>query len=126
VGIVFIEVKHRSRNEFKEAQYGGWKKYLEQSSAFLNADEVCKTGMYELARNWRFIWGLAEKRPLWLVNLGPEDLFTDKRLNDFRAQLNQDAQRQFREISWKQLRAAIGVAPDWEWLNEWLTDRGVV
>lgn len=122
-GVVFIEVKHRSANELKDATYGGWKKYLQQSPAFLDADEVRKTGMYELARNWRFVWDLAEQRPLWLVNLGPAELSNDPHLADFGKQLNQDARRQFQFISWQQFVNEIGADPDW--LLEFLNSRGV-
>ncbi len=73
-GIVFIEVKYRSLNDNKDADYGGWSRYLD-TDAFADPLSLRRSGHYELARNWRIGWDLAGERPFTLVNLGPPILF---------------------------------------------------
>jgi hypothetical protein len=76
-GVVFIEVKYRSGNDFRPVNYGGWTRYnLRQLS--WHFENVKASGCYELARNWCLLKGLAVERPACLVNLGPAKLFLGK------------------------------------------------
>jgi hypothetical protein len=115
-GLVIIEVKYRSPNDNKDPDYGGWSRYMDQSGAFTDEGRTRKSGEYELARNWRFGWSLAEDRPLWLVNLGPSGLFTEPegaRLAAFEAALSQTSSRRFVRLTWPEFLGAIHTPPDW-------------
>ena len=70
-GIVIIEAKLWSPNEFKEENYGGWPKYL-NNAAFRDPGCAHAIGYYQLVRNWRIGCHLAGERRFTLVNLGPE------------------------------------------------------
>jgi len=114
-GIVFIEVKLRSPNESK-ADYEGWQKYLKDTDAFSESAQAKRSGLYELARNWRIAWDMAKHRPMALVNLGPPNLFTGKYaapLKGFTRSLQLTPKRQFRTVGWESLWGALPNHPEW-------------
>jgi len=113
-GLVVIEVKYKSKNDVKAETYRGWDTYLTDSLAFLDSKRVRRSGLYELARNWRLGWELAEERPFTLVNLGPEKLFAGQggsRLGEFREGLHGQVNRRFELLTWDRL---LGEIPDRE------------
>jgi hypothetical protein len=116
-GLVFVEVKYRSGNEFKEVDYPGWKKYLGSSSLAWRSDEVKKSGCYELARNRRILKVLADDRSASLINLGPPSLFQGKKgaeLDRFIAALGTNKRSLFKKVAWSELLVeALPEAPKW-------------
>ena len=118
-GLVFIEVKHFSKNDIKNAVYRGWteKMYLTPSPMRWNVGEVKTSGYYELARNWRLLNELAAGRSALLVNLGPPALFRGeegKRLDAFVAALRTSDRCGFRKLTWSELLSdAARGAPGW-------------
>lgn len=126
-GVVLIEVKHRSPNEVKAADYPNWSRYVTATEAFRSEEAVKSTGLYELARNWRFAAELADGRPFAVVNLGPERLFNGdhrRRLEAFIATLDQSESNRFLTATWQQFFA--GVQPLPQWLTSYLSNRKVV
>jgi hypothetical protein len=126
-GLVIIEVKHFSPNDKKSGSFVGWDRYVRNTDAFSDTDGVRKSGLYELARNWRIAWDLANGRPFELVNLGPPALFQDKdsqRLSDFRGSLNRGGGRDFLTVSWPKLFENIRGRPDW--FRRYVRDRGLL
>ena len=102
-GLVFIEVKHFSGNDFHPEDYEGWNKYLSRAPLPWQTNDIRQSGCYELARNWRLLNGLAANRPVTLVNLGPARLFEGKegdRLNRFVQALKTSERAQFKKLSW--------------------------
>jgi hypothetical protein len=122
-GVIFVEVKHRSRNDLMPANYHGWSRYLQSAPAFRDPDGVRQTGLYELARNWRFAWELAENRPFTLVNLGPTKLLEGPELDAFANCLSAESNGQFKKIPWFRLREVMAPEPDW--LSKFLKLRAV-
>jgi hypothetical protein len=115
-GLIFFEVKCGSENDGKTADYPGWSSYLDGTPAFRAPETVRASGLYQLARNWRCAWDLARDRPLTLVNLGPEALFTDhssERMHQFSSGLAIDGMHQFSQVTWGQLLSAAGPLPEW-------------
>ena len=126
-GVVLVEVKHRSPNEVKSADYPNWSRYVKATPAFRSEEAVKSAGLYELARNWRFAAELADGRPFAVVNLGPERLFNGdhrRRLEAFIAALNQSGSNRFLTATWPQFFA--GVQPLPQWLTSYLSDRKVL
>ena len=126
-GVVLIEVKHRSPNEMKSADYPNWRRYVRDTQAFRSEEAVKSTGLYELARNWRFAAELADGRPFAVVNLGPGRLFNGdhrRRMEAFIATLNLSGSNRFLTATWQQFFA--GVQPLPQWLTSYLSDRKVV
>ena len=126
LGLVFIEVKLHSPNDRKPPDYSGWSKYLRGTSAFSDPQSVAATGLYELTRNWRLAWDLSDGRPIWLINLGPDELTS----GDYGALLRlwseclaKDQRHRFVSLTWTQLLASIPSRP--EWLDAYLTSRRV-
>lgn len=97
-------------------------KYFQGSDAFLNADAVCKSGLYELIRNWRIGTELASNRPFTLINLVMV-VETGQRLKCFRAGLATSAKRRLVTVAWPQFASAI---PQTIWLNNYLKQRQVI
>jgi hypothetical protein len=129
-GIVFVEVKFRSGNEVKSAQYEHWDRYLgdDDLGSFKNPTQVRTNGHYELARNWRIAWELSRALnvPAALINLGNDALFkgeNGKALAEYESLLAQDAAHVFYRLSWRQLLDAVGDIPPW--LEGYLTERGL-
>lgn len=73
-GVVFLEVKLSSGND-KSSDLTRMDRYLCHTNAFGSTDLIKRSGLYQLTRNWRFAWDLAEQRRLRLVNLAPKALF---------------------------------------------------
>jgi hypothetical protein len=115
-GLVFIEVKYRSGNDFKPVDYAGWERYFRRSGLAWNQTDVRATGCYELARNWRLLNGLADGRPAILVSLGLSRLFTGAdgaRLDRFIEALGEQPNSRFRRLTWRTLLACADNAPPW-------------
>jgi hypothetical protein len=116
-GLVFIEVKYRSGNDFKDKNYPGWKKYLSTSALAWDAGEVQASGCYELARNWCLLNGLAAGRRATLLNLGPPSLSSGeagKQLDRFIGSLNANQRCSFRKLTWSEfLGGDTNDAPRW-------------
>jgi len=74
-GVAFVEVKLWSGNDFLDAGSPKWNRYLKDSDAFADREAVQRSGLYELARNWRIACDFAKDRPAKLINLGPEWLW---------------------------------------------------
>ena len=126
-GLVLIEAKHKSRNEWKKADYKGWPMFLRNTQAIAIPEDVRQVGLYELTRNWRIGWDLAEGRPFRLINLGPASLFAmpfAAALSRFEKCLNTVDDRKFVLATWCDLVAAITSPPPW--LQKYLRERGVV
>ena len=116
-GILFVEVKHRSGNDWKSAAYGGWQKYLSAASVHWNAAAVAESGAYELARNWCLMNLLARGRESTLVNLGPKTLFQGEegeRLSRFVDAIEVDDRHRFASIAWPDLIGDLSKdGPEW-------------
>jgi hypothetical protein len=123
-GLVVIEVKGKSPNEAKNAEYAGWTKrgYL-ASKGFSNRDRITDSTLYELARNWAIGWDVAAGRPFHLVNLGPASLFEKQaaQLATFKQGLRTDSSHGFQMLTWSSFLASMPSMPDW--LKGWLDDR---
>ena len=115
-GLVVVEVKYRSGNDWKDPGYRGWPTYTRNTDAFLDSDRLVATGCYELARYWRLGWDLAEERPFTLVNLAPPSLFAGpegEKLDQFEACLQVRPERRFVRVAWDQLVEAVPDPPEW-------------
>lgn len=75
--IVVVEAKLTSKNDKKSPNYRGWNRYVD-SSAFASRELAIKSGLYQLARNWRIALELAGGRPFTVVNLAPSFSITDR------------------------------------------------
>jgi Holliday junction resolvase-like predicted endonuclease len=123
-GVVFIEVKHLSGNEVKDKSYPNWPRYIKNTDAFKDINQLLDSGLYELARNWRVAYGLAGNRPFAVVNLGPQALFeasNQTRLELFKQSLNQSTVKEFDAVTWPDFLNAIASPPNW--LDEYLDKR---
>jgi hypothetical protein len=126
-GLVFVEVKLWSPNEAKKGDYAGWGKYLASTEAFLDPSKVKRSGFYELSRNWRIAWEMANSRPVALVNLGPDTLFKDDdkaNMENFCESLRLSPIRQFLKVTWKTFLDAIPNKP--EWFSQYIQNRRLV
>jgi hypothetical protein len=127
-GFVLIEVKHRSGNSIVKEDYPDWTRYLNANrSAFSSESKVRKTGLYELARNWRIAWEMADGAPFAVVNLGPATLFRGphgETMKEFADGLNQNEFRGFHTVAWTEFLTNPATTPGW--LKEYLRDRGVL
>jgi hypothetical protein len=116
-GLVFVEVKYRSRNDQRPDGYSGWSRYESAAEMIWRYPEVRASGCYELARNWRLLMGLADGRSATLVNLGPARLFSGAegaRLERFVNALGPAKGTQFKIVTWPDLlRVVLAAAPDW-------------
>jgi hypothetical protein len=117
-GVVIVEAKYKSGNDRKSFDYSGWSRYLSAVS-FSDAESVRRSGMYELARNWRILDELAGGRKASLVNLGLSiEGLESQRLATFRASLRTTPRRDFRVMTWESLVGEVPRLP--EWLQRWL------
>jgi len=126
-GLIFIEVKLWSQNETKKNDYAGWEKYLTSTEAFLDPNKVKRSGFYELSRNWRIAWEMANDRPMVLINLGPAGIFKDDQkipMQLFSESLRLSPIRQFVKVTWKSFLDAIPKKP--KWFSKYIQDRGLV
>jgi hypothetical protein len=114
-GLIIVEVKHRSGNDFKQAEYSGWERY--SSALGLRAQKVIESGCYELARNWCLLRELAGGRPATLVLLGPEKLFRETKegnLSCFALALSADDGSPLVQVTWSDfLGGCLAHAPAW-------------
>lgn len=104
-GVVFIEVKYRSKNDYKLPECRGWKTYDTPRSCW-QFEDMKASGCYELARNWCLLKNLAGETPSTLVNLGSADLFRGKegaRLDRFASALGTDERSHFVRVTWSEL-----------------------
>jgi hypothetical protein len=111
--LLVIEVKRYSGNEHKESGYGGWSRYVADSSAFaVPSRAVRDLGLYELTRNWVIGRRLAQlgARRFALINLAPPALGDE--CEQFHGCLRTDEQQQFVHVTWQQLLGATEL-PDW-------------
>jgi len=102
-GILFVEVKHLSGNDWKPAGFRGWQKYLSAATVHWNAAAVAESGAYELARNWCLMNLLAGGRESTLVNLGPKKLLLGEegeRLSRFVDAIEVNDRNRFASIAW--------------------------
>lgn len=116
-GIVFIEVKHLSGNDYQPPAYEGWNKYESAGRLNWRFADVRETGCYELARNWCLLERLADGRGGTLANLGPARLYEGTegaRLDRFVSALGANGGLHFRKVTWAQLLGPfLPTAPDW-------------
>ncbi len=127
-GLIFIEVKLRSGNDFKDPNYEGWDSYLTKSSLPWDVAAVRASKCYELARNWRLLNALAQGRTATLVNLAPKALFTrtsdSKQVRIFRDGLNGAPNARFVSVSWADfVRISLKKAPTW--YSTFCEERGI-
>jgi hypothetical protein len=126
-GIIFIEVKHLSPNEKKPSDYSGWITYIENTSAFTDTVKLCDVGLYELTRNWRIAWDLAEERSMKVINLGPTSLFSGQNLVEimaFKECLNIDELHEFIILDWQDFFTNLEIKEDW--LRQYLEKRRII
>jgi hypothetical protein len=127
-GVVFVEVKHRSGNDMKAADYAGWTRYFSARELSWREADVRASGCYELARNWRLLNILAADRPAVLINLGPARLFAGpegRRLDSFVASLGGNAGlHHFAKVTWPDFLDGIADAP--EWFTKWCRSRALL
>ncbi len=77
-GLMFIEAKYRSDNDVKPPDYRGWSRHLDAGWVDWRKEAVRESGLYELARNWCLLSGIAGDRPKTLVNLGSDEIFASQ------------------------------------------------
>jgi hypothetical protein len=106
VGLIFIETKYLSGNDWKPNDYRGWSRYESAGQFSWDFESVKQSGCYELARNWRLLKGLSGSRVASLGNIGPEKLFIGaeaRRLDSFIGALETDQQSHFVKATWSDL-----------------------
>jgi hypothetical protein len=122
-GLVIIEVKYQSANDFCSDR-SKFDKYLLKSSGFRIPAHIVDSRLYELARNWRIGFELSNGRAMTLVNLvlrprkqeySSLELFCDG--------LSEDSRCRFRQIRWAQLLSQFE-HPDW--LASYIQTRGLM
>jgi hypothetical protein len=126
IGVVLIEVKYRSPNDTLNEKSPKWEKYLQNSTAFVDIGGLKKTGYYELARNWRIAWDLADSRSMALINLGPDSLFKGddgKRISEFSECLRKNRSHRFIDLTWT--RYLKGTTDNPKWFDNYLKERGL-
>ena len=114
-GLLFIEVKHHSGNDWKASDYRGWSRYSEAPHVTWQFDSVKASGCYELARNWCFMNSLAGGRPATLINLGPAKLFDGAeraRLENFVSALGANERARFKTLKWSDFLSGES-SPEW-------------
>jgi hypothetical protein len=122
-GVVIIEVKYRSPNDTLDEKSPKWYKYLHGSSAFADIGAVKKSGFYELARNWRIAWDMADGRSMALINLGPDAIFNGgdrRKIQRFSKVLNQDNSHKFIDMTWT--RFSEGIPDQALWFVNYLSE----
>jgi hypothetical protein len=122
-GIVIIEAKLRSTNDWKEATYEHWPKY-QHRAAFGDWDGAVATGYYQLVRNWRIGLSLACGRPLTLINLASAFTADEiKKLERLRLCFRTSRRRCFVLRMWSDVMRGV-VTP--VWLSEYFRQREVL
>ncbi len=119
-GLVFIEVKYRSRND-RRAAGSVYSRYMSSTDAFKDGNKVLQSELYELARNWRIGTELAGRRSFTLVNLvAIFDSVDRSRVQQFTAGIATGHDRRFRVVNWNRLTSAFD-RPGW--LEQYLEER---
>jgi hypothetical protein len=127
IGVIVIEVKYRSPNDTLNGESPKWGKYLQNSDAFADTIGIKKTGFYELARNWRIAWDLANGRSMALLNLGPDSLFEGddgKKIRRFSKCLRQNKTHKFMGVTWTRFIERLLDNP--KWFDQYLKKRSLV
>jgi hypothetical protein len=120
-GVVIVEAKYNSGNAKKPFSYAGWSRYLSGKS-FRDPKAVQRSGLYELARNWRILDELAGERLGSLVNLGSNtDNLESGSLATFRSGLSATTSPEFQVMTWNGLLGETSSLH--EWLRAWLASR---
>ena len=121
-GVVIVEAKLTSPNDWKDPSYRGWGKYL-NDLAFRNQELAKQSGLYQLVRNWRVAFELAGARPFVVLNLAPGfDKSERRNLARFRASLRV-AHHRFRLKTWDQLCMPL---PKADWFDHYVEKRGLI
>lgn len=126
-GVVLIEVKLGSSNS-RTKNPSKFDRYVDASPAFTDPAATKATGLYELARNWRFAHDLAAGRPFALVNLTLDGTTTSTRgLPAFVDSLATRPRQRFLSVAWRDLltaaeRATGGFPP---WFDTYCHARGL-
>jgi hypothetical protein len=127
-GLIFIEVKYLSGNDFKPDNYSGWSRYASATRPAWQFKDVKASGCYELARNWCLLKGLAADSPARLVSLGPAKLFLGAegaRLDRFVTALGTDERLHFMKVRWSDLLGnGLSDVPDW--FAQFCRSRGLI
>jgi hypothetical protein len=127
-GLIFIEAKCRSGNDVKPLNYRGWRKYINASRVDWQREDVIESGLYELARNWCLMSGIAAEGPKTLVNLGSDEIFARQdleRLKRFALAIRSDSTSNFKQTSWTQfLDPVIDQSP--KWFSDFCRSRNLV
>lgn len=132
-GLVIVEVKYLSGNSVVK-DLDKFNRYTRNTEAFHDTHKAKTSGLYELVRNWRICWDLADGRPFKLVNLGLPKHFEGRvvqRLDSFEASLNKGPRREFLRITWPDvLRALLGsdgsVQVGHQWFFDWVGKRDLL
>jgi hypothetical protein len=114
--LVFLEAKLESSNDRKSPTYRGWTLYTEADAFTASPEEIARSELYELVRNWRIGSELAGDRTFALVNLGRDSLDADVEL--LRPLLGTSPKRRLFSRRW------VDVIPDTcGWLTEYARSR---
>ncbi len=127
-GLIFIEAKYRSGNEIKPPDYRGWRKYLDASWVDWRKEDVRQSGLYELARNWCLMSGLAGDWPKTLVNLGADEIFASQdaeRLKRFAFALGSGRTSSFKQISWAKFLDPV-IVQSRKWFSDFCRCRHLI
>jgi hypothetical protein len=125
LGLVIFECRLGSA-EKSDPHHRNWKKCLSKSAAFADPEETQRSGLYDLARNWRVTWQLAERlnRPrIAVVSLRPFIRYRPAdvvSLERFERSLRRDSTYTFRCAAWSELLRQTDEKPEWftRFLNE--------
>lgn len=126
-GLVFIEVKHRSGNDLKPADYPSWSRYVSAARLGWPIEDVEAPGCYELARNWCLLKGVSGERPATLANLGPARPLGGAEgacLDRLVVTLGADPRPHSMKVTWPSLLGSrIDDVP--EWFSQFCRSRGL-
>jgi hypothetical protein len=118
-GLVMVTARSYRPAPFVEDR-ARWSAILDGNDAFGDRDGARKSGRIDLAQAWRIGHELAGTRRFVLVELlrMPERAAQRVTTDLFRASLRESSDRQFRQLSWRDLLAVL--QPPWpEWLWRW-------
>jgi hypothetical protein len=127
-GLIFIEAKYRSGNDVKPPDYRGWDTYLDASWVDWRKEDVRESGLYELARNWCLMSGIAGDCSKTLVNLGADEIFASqdaKRLKRFAFALGSGRTSSFKQISWAKFLDP-GIVHSLKWFSDFCRCRHLI
>jgi hypothetical protein len=119
--------KYQSGNDVKPPDYRGWDAYLDASWVDWRKEDVRESDLYELARNWCLLSGIAGGRPKKLINLGSRDIFARQadRLQRFAFALDCGSKSTFKQITWADfLDPMIDQSP--KWFSDFCRERGLI